>query len=143
MLTRTPLIGDYRFYIDTYTLSMLLMGICKKRHSHRGVLLAARGDEQHASGPGTAGVRVGVPGLGIAVVQEHQVKFSLVHRQLEEQRRAHAASRRLEVPLSADAVHGSLVANRSTEGKRKVSPHPQSPSHLEVPYREPDRHCAV
>lgn len=79
-------------------------------------MLAARGDEQHAGGPGAAGVRVGVPGLGIAVVQEHQVQFSLMHRQLEEQRRAHAAGRRLEVPLSTDAVHGSLKANGSAKG---------------------------
>lgn len=87
-----------------------------KHHSHRRVLLAARGDKQHAGGPGTAGVRVGIPGLGITVVQEHQVQFSLVHRQLEEQRRAHAAGRRLEVPLSSDTVHGCLTANGSTKG---------------------------
>lgn len=92
----------------------------KKGHSHRRVLLTARGDEQHAGGPGTAGVRVGVPGLGIAVVQEHQVQFSLVHRQLEEQRRTHAASRRLEVPLSADTVHGSLTTNGSAEVPRRT-----------------------
>lgn len=75
-----------------------------------------RGDEQHAGGPGAASIRVGVPGLGITVVQEYQVQFSLMHRQLEEQRRAHAAGRRLKVPLSTDTVHGSLKANGSTEG---------------------------
>lgn len=76
----------------------------------------ARGDEKHAGWPSTASIGVGIPGLGIAVVQEHQVQFSLMHRQLEEQRRAHAAGRRLKVPLSTDAVHGSLKANGSTEG---------------------------
>lgn len=71
--------------------------------------MPSRGDEQHAGGPSAAGIRVGVPGFGIAVVKEHEVQLSLMDRQLEEQGRSHPSSRRLEVSLSSRTEHGPLA----------------------------------
>ena len=74
-------------------------------YSRRAVgLPAAVGDEQRSGGPGAAGVRMCVPGFGVAVVQVHQVQLSLMTRQLEEQRCAHFPARCLEVFVPT-AVH--------------------------------------
>ncbi len=90
---------NYKFKQGNRCLSAIL-------HSHRGLRLPPWGDEQHAGGPRAAGIWVGVPGLGIAVVKKHEVQLSLMNRQLEEQGRSHPSSRRLEVSLSSRTEHG-------------------------------------
>jgi len=71
------------------------------------------GDKQRSRGPRAAGVWVGVPGFGVAVVQEHQVHLSLMTRQLEQQRRAHFPRRCLEVFVPT-AVHHYLLGPQGT-----------------------------
>lgn len=56
---------------------------------HGSVLVPSRCDKKCAGGSGTAGVGVGGPWLGVAVVQEDQVQFTLMDRELEEQRGPH------------------------------------------------------
>lgn len=56
---------------------------CWLLYSRRGVWLATGIDKQGPCGPGTAGIRVCIPRLGITMIQKHQVQFSFMSWQLE------------------------------------------------------------
>ena len=68
--------------------------------SRQDFRLATRGNKQRPCWPGAAGIWVGIPWLGIAVVKKHQIQLSLMSRQLEKQGRAHLPSWYLEVLIT-------------------------------------------
>lgn len=75
-----------------------------KTNSLRDFWLAPRGDKQRSCGPRAAGVRVSIPGFGIAMVETHQVQLPIMSRQLEEQGCPHFPCRNLVVLIPA-AMH--------------------------------------
>lgn len=72
--------------------------------SRQGFRLATGGNKQRPCGPGTAGIWVGIPWLGIAVVQKYQIQLPFMSRQLEKQGRAHLSCCYLKV-LIATTMH--------------------------------------
>lgn len=47
----------------------------KSPNSHGSFMLSPGSNKEHAGGAGTAGIWVGTPRLGIAMIQKNQVQF--------------------------------------------------------------------